>query len=182
MQLVICIQVLVRLHISSVNSPFHAVHNSLRLWAAGFLVIVISYNTCLKALVKRDLPCGMWNVAVFLCKLPSCSSRTFSCVAKIAVSYGHSYDIISIVACDSLLRSSSKMIRVCFGGRRNMHGRKFWYGHCHGSENELELCAVISRVGSNEPNFLRPNLGDERKLAQTGLESGCYNWFSNDEI
>ena len=44
-----------------------------------------------------------------------------------------------------------------------------------GSENELDLCTVISRVGSNEPNFLMPNLGDERKLAQAELESGCYN-------
>ena len=36
-----------------------------------------------------------------------------------------------------------------------------------GSENELDLGTMISRVGSNEWNFLMPNLGDERKLAQS---------------
>ena len=158
--------------------------------AANFLVIVLSYTPCLKPLIKWELSCGMWNAAVFLCKLPSYSSRTFSSVATTTVSYGHSYGRHIIVACvkmkHSLLHSLSRMIRVCFGGCRNMHGRKFWYGCWEWSE--LDFGTMISWVGSNEPNFLMPNLGDERKQAQTELESGCgcpnncYNRFPKDEM
>ena len=46
-----------------------------------------------------------------------------------------------------------------------MHGENFDMGSR--SENELHLGTMISRVGLNEWNFLMPNLGDERKLAQS---------------
>ena len=79
-------------------------------------------------------------------------------------------DSISILACEdeALFAAFTEQddLWVCFEEPRNT------YGH----ENELDLGTVISRVGSSEDNHLNiltPNLGDERKLAQTELKCGC---------
>ena len=48
-------------------------------------------------------------------------------------------------------------------------------------ENELDLCTVISRVGSNEPNLLMPNLGDERKPAQTS-DANIFAYVSSEDF
>ena len=59
-----------------------------------------------------------------------------------------------------------------------------------GSENEQYLDTMITRVGSSkddQSNIPMPNLGNERKLVQKELDSGCgclncYSQYPENEI
>ena len=65
----------------------------------------------------------------FCVSCPAIAPEHLVVLPTATVSYGHSYgwnkycSILKMKHC--LLHSPSRMIRVCFGGRKNMYGRKF---------------------------------------------------------